>query len=219
MITTAIFDMDGLLIDSEPLWREVEIELFTSLDVPITEDRCRETTGLRTDETVGYWFERYPWEGVSPGEVTQKLEEMIIDLVKERGMALPGVESVLMLMHNTMQYVALASSSRMMLIEVALGKLNIRDYFDEIHSAEHESFGKPHPGVYITTAQKLGVKPMQCVVFEDSLNGVLAAKTARMKCIAVPEKESRNDPRYAIADLKINSLVDLDQKLLDKVSL
>ena len=92
-------------------------------------------------------------------------------------------------------------------------KFNLREKFDVIYSAEEEEFGKPHPGVYITTARKLQLLPEECLAIEDSVNGVLSAKAAKMKCIAVPEDAARNDRRFAIADIVLDSLADLDAEV------
>lgn len=219
MITTAIFDMDGLLIDSEPLWRKVEINLFGSLGVPINEKRCFETMGLRTDECVNYWFVRYPWSGITEEDVVQQLDATIVELVEKEGCALPGVEITLKMMKKNVQHVALASSSKMVLIEAVLEKLNIQDYFEVVYSAEKEIFGKPHPGVYISTMKELDVAPSECIAFEDSINGVLSAKAARMKCIAIPDEHMYDNRHYAIADYKMRSLINFDQKMLDKILL
>jgi sugar-phosphatase len=85
-------------------------------------------------------------------------------------------------------------------------KLNIRDYFDLLYSAEFEPYGKPHPGIFITAAKKLGSDPKHCLVIEDSVNGVIAAKAARMLCVAVPEAEKQNDPKFSIADYQLKTL-------------
>ena len=107
---------------------------------------------------------------------------------------------------------ALASSSLMPIIDAATKKLGIREYFDEIYSAEFEEHGKPHPGVYLTTAKMLDVAPEFCLAFEDSFNGLLAAKSARMKCVCVPDEMFSDDPKLAIADLILPSLFDFGEK-------
>jgi sugar-phosphatase len=97
----------------------------------------------------------------------------------------------------------------MRLIEAVTNKLNIRNYFDVMWSAEFEPYGKPHPGIFLSTANKLQTTPENCLVFEDAINGVLAAKAAKMYCIAVPEEATYHDLRFAIADKKIKSLTQL----------
>ena len=131
-------------------------------------------------------------------------------MIVENAQALAGVYTLLDELKQQNIPMALASSSAMSLIEAVVDKLNIRNYFQLLWSAEYEPFGKPHPGIFITTAKKLGVLPSQCLVFEDSVNGVIAAKAARMKCIAVPDSASLNDPRFAIADITVSSLLEVE---------
>ena len=100
----------------------------------------------------------------------------------------------------------LASSSALSLINTVLKQLNIENEFEVVNSAEHLNYGKPYPEIFIKTAQQLNVKPINCLVIEDSFHGVLAAKAAVMNVIAIPEKENHNDLRFEIADYKINSL-------------
>ena len=101
--------------------------------------------------------------------------------------------------------VAVASSSSEELIAAALDRLGLRG-LDAVRSAAPETYGKPHPAVLLSTARELGLDPTACVVLEDSLNGVIAAKAARMRCVAVPEADQLEDPRFAIADVRLPSL-------------
>ena len=103
---------------------------------------------------------------------------------------------------------ALASSSPMRVIEAALRRLGLRELLAIRASAEEVSHGKPHPAVYLLAAQRLGVDPVACVAVEYSLNGLLAAKAARMGCIVVPALEQRGDPRWCLADERLESLLD-----------
>ena len=107
----------------------------------------------------------------------------------------------------------LASSSSSRIIQAALKKLNLTDTFVQVYSAESEILGKPHPGVYLTTAKKLGLPPQSCLALEDSLNGVLAAKAAQMQCIAIPEASQQDNPKFAIADCILKSLEDLNDSV------
>lgn len=201
-----IFDMDGVLIDSEPLWKIAEVEGFGKVGLDLTYTDCEETVGLRIDEVVKLWFAKEPWQGKSIEDVTQDIIDILIREIKEKGTALPGVEDCLKIFKNSGYKIGLATSSSNAIIDAVMERLNIRHYFDQVHSAEDEINGKPHPAVFLTCAKKLSADPAECWVIEDSFNGIIAAKAARMKVIAVPEKSHQIDPRLVIADLKLESL-------------
>lgn len=218
VIEAAIFDMDGLLIDSEPLWEAAEMVLFPELGVPLTPVLKKETTGLRTEEIVDHWHSRYPWSEPKVSVVAACLVQRLSDLVMEQGVARKGAHEALDVCARAGLPMAIASSSPMALIESVLDKLAIRRYFTILQSAEHEPFGKPHPGVYISTARRLGVRPDHCLAFEDSPNGVLAAKAAKMICIAVPDDALRTHPAFCIADRVLASLADFDAAALRELT-
>ncbi|MEA2527966.1 MAG: mannitol-/sugar-/sorbitol-6-/2-deoxyglucose-6-phosphatase [Thermomicrobiales bacterium] len=216
MIRAVIFDMDGLLIDSEPLWRIAEIEVFTAIGVPLTEELALTTMGLRTDEVVEHWFARCPWQGPTHKEVEARIDSRVIELVRERAAPLPGVHAVVSLLTVLGLPLAIASSSSSELIAAVVEQIGLRDSFQVLQSAEHEPYGKPHPGVYIAAARALGIAPTDCLAFEDSANGVLAAKAARMRCIAVPEPAVRDDRRFCIADAILTSLTEFHPEQLNQ---
>ena len=112
---------------------------------------------------------------------------------------------------------ALASSSPMKLIQTVLRTFKLESAFDVVRSAETEAFGKPHPQVFITTAQELGLAPDRCFVLEDSFYGVVAAVAAKMKVVAVPDAEGREDERFCIATEQLGSLLELDETLLARL--
>lgn len=202
----AIFDMDGLLIDSEPLWQEAEITVFESVGVMLTRELCRETMGLRLDEVVSYWYRRFPWRGASLKAVEEKILAVVDRLVIERGKPMPGVKEVVDLLRAANYELAVASSSPMDLIVASLKKFGLTEYFSVLHSADAEEEGKPHPGVYISTISRLGASPSDCVAFEDSVVGVRAAKAAGAQVIAVPDAANARDPGFAKADVVLSSL-------------
>lgn len=218
MIEAVIFDMDGLLIDSEPLWQQAEITIFKQVDIILTHSMCTQTKGLRIDEVVEYWYKKYPWDSLSQLEVQERIVDKLIELIHTEGKPLAGVNAAINYVKSKNIKVALASSSAFKIINAALEKLNIADAFEIIYSAECEPLGKPHPGVYLTTAEKLGVSPKSCLALEDSLNGVLAAKSAQMKCIAIPELSEYHNPKFAIADMILQSLEQLDDTTWDFVN-
>jgi sugar-phosphatase len=213
-LTTAIFDMDGLLIDSEPSWRRAEVEVFATVGLELTEQDCEATTGLRIDEVAEHWFSRAPWEGPTPHEVAERIVDRMEEIVGAEGEPMPGAHDAVERCRDAGLRLALASSSAERLIEATLSRLGLRDAFELLCSAQHERYGKPHPAVFLTCADHLGVPPARCLVIEDSLNGVLAAKAARMTCVAVPEATQRGDERFCIADRVLDSLEGLDPDTL-----
>jgi mannitol-1-/sugar-/sorbitol-6-/2-deoxyglucose-6-phosphatase len=217
MIKAIIFDMDGLLIDSEPIWNEAKVAIFNKAGIPITEDVGKESQGLRLNETVNYWLLRFPGKSTwSPEKLEEKLIEKVIQLVKEKGKPLPGAKEIVELLAKNNLPIALASSSPIEIINPVLEKIPIRQYLKVIRSAQSEIYGKPHPAIYMNTAKELGVLPEFCLAFEDSINGVISAKAAKMKCLAVPNEFVKNDPRFCLADMKIDSLKDFRLEFLDK---
>lgn len=207
-----IFDMDGVLIDSEPLWKIAEVEAFAKVGLDLTYTDCEETVGLRIDQVVELWYKKVGWENKTVKEVETDIVDILIREIKKQGKALPGVTNALKLAKESDLKIGLATSSYQRIIDVVVDKLDIASFFDVMHSAEHEKYGKPHPAVFINCAEKLGVDSTQCLVIEDSFNGVIAAKAARMKVIAIPEKSHQEDPRLAIADEVLESLNNLDLK-------
>ena len=201
-----IYDMDGVIIDSEPFWRQVEIRIFGSVGLTLSEQDCLQTKGLRLDEVVEYWYQKHPWPGKSAVQIHDEIIEAMADAITNHAGALPGVLSSLEYFKANRMRIALASSSPMRLIKAAVQKLHIENYFELLVSAEHERFGKPHPAVFIRTAETLNISPEKCLVIEDSFNGLLAAKAAKMKCIIIPDEIGYNDAGLIIADAKLKSL-------------
>ncbi len=200
--------MDGLLIDSEPLWETAEINVFSKLGVVLTPAMTKQTMGFRVDDVVEHWYTRYPWPNYEREHVEKDIVKNVIELIYQKSEPREGVFEILKLFKDQNIPIGLASSSYLSVIEAVLKRFTIADFFDVVYSAEDEPYGKPHPGVYITAAKKLGVAPEECIAFEDSFNGVLAAKSARMKCVAVPDKRLPKDARFCIADTIISSLTE-----------
>jgi sugar-phosphatase len=217
MIQAVIFDMDGVLIDSEPLWRIAEIEGMRSVGVQLTDEMAHTTTGLRTDEVVEHWFSRYPWTGTAHQEVEARIVNRVMQLVNEGGVPMPGVLDVIAGLTERGYPLAVASSSSSELIHAVVAKFGISGSFRALQSAEHEPYGKPHPGVYLAAAVALGVRPAACLAFEDSVNGTIAAKAAKMRCIAIPDAISLQDRRFGIADRVLPSLKHFDFTMLDEL--
>lgn len=206
----AIFDMDGLLIDSELLWDRAELDIIAELGVDIRRrSELPDTLGLRIDMVVELWYAQQPWRGPDFAEVTQRIITRCMALVEEHKPLLPGVFDAVKCCKVAGLKVGLASASPMVMLERVLSMFGLRDDFDALASAESLPYSKPHPQVYLDAAAKLGVDPLHCVTLEDSVNGIIATKAARMRSIVVPADENRHDPRWALADVKLTSLVEL----------
>lgn len=207
-IKAVIFDMDGVIIDSEPLWRRAMIKSFNEIGVPFSDEECRLTTGLRFIEVAEYWFTKHDIKGITIFEFDHRVISHLCELIKAEGKLMQGVEEVLKYLKKEGYKIAMGTSSSVLLMNTVIDELGIREYFDAVCSAEHLEFGKPHPEVFINCAKELKVKVSDCLVIEDSVNGVIAAKAAQMKVVAVPEEINHHNPKFAIADYKLNSLTE-----------
>lgn len=205
-IKAVIFDMDGVLIDSEPLWRKAMIEGFASIGVLITEEDCKKTTGNRLKEVVEYWFEKLDILDFLPTEIEHRIINMLVKLINKEGKAISGVIEVINFCNNKNIKIGLATSSSNQLMEAVLEKLKLKNSFKCSISAENMEYGKPHPEVFLICASQLQISPLECIVIEDSINGVIAAKAAFMRVIALPEQENINNHKFSIADYKLNNM-------------
>jgi sugar-phosphatase len=205
-IEAAIFDMDGLLLDSEPFWQEAEMRVFRTIGIELTLEQCLEFTGIPIGEVVAQRFRERPWPARMPDEIVDEIIDGVEDLVRERGEPLAGARDTLEFVRRKGVRLALASSSAMRLIRTVTERLGLANAFAVMHSAEVEAQGKPHPAVFLSTARRLGVDPESCVVFEDSFNGLLAAQAARMRAVVVPAAREFEDVRFDRAELKLRTL-------------
>jgi beta-phosphoglucomutase-like phosphatase (HAD superfamily) len=207
--------MDGLLIDSEILWHEAEIEIFGELGVPLSGEHCRTTKGMFVGEVTDHWYAQYPWTGPTAAEVAVTIVDRVIALLLAKGELKPGAEHAIGLCARRGLPLAVASSSQYRLIDTALEHFGLRHHFALVHSAQDETWGKPHPAVFLTAAAKLGAAPRNCLVWEDAPAGVLAAKAATMACIAVPEQGEEHQPAFGLADVVLGSLLEMDEQRFD----
>jgi HAD superfamily hydrolase (TIGR01509 family) len=209
-INTVIFDMDGLLIDSEPLWFEAATEIMQAFGIVLSQEEYNTSTGLRTKEFLHYWFNYFQKDLTNLAEIEKNITELVISKVITKGEAMSGVNHAIQLVQSLGLKIGLASSSPIKLINTVVEKINLKNIFSIITSAEHLPFGKPHPEVFLQCAEKLNSHPIECVCIEDSFNGMIAAKAGRMKCIIVPTPLQFDDNRWHAADLKLKNLSQLN---------
>ena len=201
-----IFDMDGVLIDSEPLWKIAMEEVFHSLGSKLTKADFQKTVGLRIDEVVHFWNHHENWGVENEQDVEEAIIVKMIELIAANAAPLSGVIETLTYLKNVGMKIGLGTSSSSRLIQVDLSELNIKQFFDLTHSAETEAYGKPHPAVYLPVAQQLLVSPHKCLVIEDSFNGVIAGLAAKMKVVCIPEKTHFPNPRLSVADFHFDTM-------------
>jgi sugar-phosphatase len=206
MIKAVIFDLDGLLIDSEPFWRKAETKVFSDVGIELTPNDFDKVMGMRIDEVVKHFYNLKPWGLKSLKEVENLILKEVETLIKDEGCLMEGVNEILDYFFQKEVKLAIASSSPLKIIETVINKFEIRKYFKIIHSAQFEEYGKPHPCIYINTARQLGVLPTECLVFEDSFNGLIAAKAAKMFTVVIPSLNVWHQTKYDIADFKLLSL-------------
>jgi len=205
-LTTVIFDIDGLLIDSEPLWNEAAAEVFSQYGVTLTEEQYKTTTGLRTKEFVHWWFAHYHISHSEQARAEKQIVYSVLDKIERKGTIMPGVPYIFDFFARKSFRIGLATSSPPALIDLVVKMTGIGKYLHASSSAEELPYGKPHPQVYLNCAEQLKSPPVQCICFEDSFNGLIAAKSARMKCVIVPHISQAKEEKWGAADLKLSSL-------------
>ena len=212
MIKGVLFDLDGLLIDSEPLWRRAERIVFSKVGIELGDSDFEHFTGFKINEVVDFWFQHKPWQGKSKIEVENEILDELEFLIETEGKPKPGIMKVLDFFKRKGLPMAIASSSPEAIIRCAIHRLGIESYFSFIQSAEKEHYGKPHPAVYLSAIRQLRLHANECLVLEDSFNGLIAAKAARTKTISVPEGSGFFQTRFDIADLKLATLEDFTEE-------
>ncbi|MBN2486404.1 MAG: HAD-IA family hydrolase [Bacteroidales bacterium] len=206
-IQGVVFDFDGTIADTEPLWQRAELEILATEGIVLTETEVTKTKGLAPLDAVSYWCNRAGKTVKSPALLTHELTEAVINLLKTEGELMPGIIETLEFWKSKALPMGIASGSSMKHIKTILDKFDLNKYFNLIYSADFERFGKPHPGIFISACKKLKIDPLFSVAFEDSFNGILSAKAARMKVVALLSDGQINDTKFDFADLKIESLI------------
>jgi sugar-phosphatase len=217
-----IFDMDGLLIDTEPLWRLAMRAVFRAAGVEVTDAELLNTTGQLFAEVLADWrLPRGPLYSVvlevSDEELLARATEIVVAEVGAGWSPMPGVALVLAQLRERGLHLAIASSSPPRMIQTVCDRLGLADITVRCSGVD-ESRGKPAPDIFLTAAARLGVAPEHCLVLEDSPRGVTAAKAAGMWCIAVPDRLLVGDPKYLAADLVLGSLEEFDTATLQRMS-
>jgi len=216
-IAAVIFDMDGVLIDSEAVWDDVRKQFTEEAGGHWHEGAQRDMMGMSSIEWSRYVRDRL---GVpmSPEEISTEVAKRVADTYRENLPLLPGaVESVRALAESWP--LAVASSSNRFVIDLVLELAGLKDAFQTTVSSEEVGRGKPAPDVYLEAARRLGADPATCAAIEDSTNGIRSAHAAGMTVVAVPNRDFPPDPdALRLATLVLDSLTELTPERLRSIS-
>jgi mannitol-1-/sugar-/sorbitol-6-/2-deoxyglucose-6-phosphatase len=210
-IEAVVFDMDGVLVDSEPIWRAVEREVFAGVGIEVTDEDLFETMGVRVADVVERWRRRHPWDEPSREEVARSIVDKVAEAIEREGAFNREAIRAIGYVEGLGLRLALASSSPMRLIRSVLALGGLVDMFEVVLSAEDEEHGKPDPAVYLSAARALRVASEHCLAVEDSVNGVRSAKEAGMVCVAVPVSGVTDG--FEEADLVLGSIAEFDERV------
>ena len=204
-----IFDMDGVIIDSEPIHFEVDMQTMKDFGCSISKEELNKYVGTTNEYMWTDIKNKYKLDQ-SVEEIINYRSEMVTRKVIESDLIpIEGIADLLKELKVKNIPAAIASSSPRDFIEVVVSKFQLEDYFSCILSGEEVENGKPAPDIYVETAKKLGISPEECIVIEDSKNGVLAAKKAGMKCIGFKNINS-GDQDLSKADCIVSSILDVN---------
>jgi beta-phosphoglucomutase family hydrolase len=217
MTQCVIFDMDGVIIDSEPIHQECEKRIFSLLRITVSDEEHNALIGA-TDETMWSGLGKRHNLPLSVEEAIRLKKSIYLEyLMRETSVEpLPGVVQLIVNLNKHGFLLAVASSSPHEQIDFILKKFELKRYFYAIVSGEDVGAGKPHPEIFLKAADMLGVTSDSCVVIEDSHNGVTAAKRAGMKCIGFMNPNSGNQD-LSKADKLIHSFRELSPKVFDSL--
>jgi len=217
MLRAVIFDMDGVIIDSQPYHFAVEEKIFRELGFVVTEEESHSFVGMAGDLMWLYVKNKYG--------LRQSLKELVeydnrirIDYfaLLENVTPIPGIVDLLDELNRNNIKIALASSSSVEVIDIFISKLGIGHYFQQIISGDFVEKGKPAPDIFVYTARALQEAAADCVVIEDSANGVKAAKAAGMKCIGFKNANS-GDQDLSLADMVIDDFRKVNLEIVESL--
>jgi len=188
-IKAVIFDIDGTLIDSMWIWKQVDIEFLGKRGIPLPEKLQSEIEGMSYSETAIYFKARFNLPE-SLEEIKEEWRFMAEDYYKCHIKLKSGAKELLKLLYDKGFKIGIATSNSRELVEYMLVNHGIRQYFSNMRTSCEVDKGKPHPDVYLKVAEDMGIEPCYCLAFEDTVAGVMAAKSAGMKVFVMSDEVS-----------------------------
>lgn len=209
-IKTVIFDLDGTLIDSMWMWRDIDIEFLQKFGIELPEDLQERVQGMSFTETALYFKDRFALE-LSIEEIKEDWNKMAWEKYATVIPLKEGVKRLLDFLKDSGIKLGIATSNSRELVDLVTKNLGIAGYFDSIRTSCEVKAGKPSPDIYLLVAEDLQVEPSECLVFEDVIQGIMAGKNAGMKVAAIYDSASANDTerKKELADYYFNSFEEL----------
>ena len=201
-----IFDMDGLLLDTETLWHSAEVELFARHGGEFSWEDKMAVIGTSYDFTADYFADRLGVPRQRGPELVSEMISLMHDLVRRSVDARPGAIELVDGLRELGVPLGLASNSPRFLVDDALATAGLSDAFDAIVTSDDVDRAKPAPDIYLLACERLAVAPADALALEDSASGVAAAKAAGLTCIAVPQFAETD---VSAADRIVDSLEEL----------
>lgn len=218
-IEAVIFDLDGTLVDSMWMWREIDVEYLSHFDIEVPSDLQQAVEGMSFSETAQYFKERFNLP--DPVEVIKmEWNKMAWDKYGNEVPLKKGVIEFLEELRSRGIKTGIATSNSKELVEHVLKSLNITEYFDSVRTSCEAKKGKPAPDIYLLVADDLQVDPKDCLVFEDLALGIMAAKGAGMRVCTVfdPYSEDDRDRKRKLADYYIDTYFDIFEDKVEKLA-
>ena len=205
-VRAVIFDMDGVISDTQQVHAISEVSILRDYGIELeAEEISRKYAGVTDREMFQEIFTNFDKKDINLDMVIEKKWKNMMDVVKGRVTEINGLKVLIERLKANELPLAVASASRISFIELVLAELKLRDKFDVITSSEEVDDGKPDPAVFLLTAKKLSIPPENCVVIEDGVSGMIAAKKTGMKCIGLVDDISKDYP----ADILVKNLQDI----------
>ncbi len=218
-IEAVIFDLDGTLVDSMWMWREIDVEYLSHFDIEVPSDLQQAVEGMSFSETAQYFKERFNLP--DPVEVIKmEWNKMAWDKYGNEVPLKKGVIEFLEELRSRGIKTGIATSNSKELVEHVLKSLNITEYFDSVRTSCEAKKGKPAPDIYLLVADDLQVDPKDCLVFEDLALGIMAGKGAGMRVCTVfdPYSEDDRDRKRKLADYYIDTYFDIFEDKVEKLA-
>ena len=210
-ITAVIFDLDGVLADSEPWWDQIDAKLLAGYGADYHGEYHRQVLGISYRLAIEFYKKAFNLNA-STGEMMKQRGEIATEFFANKVDLFPGTKSVLeelkKLRLGTPVRLGLATSSVSASARPFLDRHQLTDLFDVVVTGEEVEYGKPAPDIYLLAAEKLSVPARQCLVVEDALSGIAAAKAAKMQVVAIPDRrfvdpaEYKQEADYVLGSLK-----------------